>query len=77
VKTTRYFEEQVLRKRAYLKRSWCENVLAEPIYYEAQPEDDRIRFWGFIPELGTYLRVITLEDGETVHNSFPDRSFRP
>lgn len=26
-------------------------------------------------ELGKYLRVITLEDGETVHNAFPDRDF--
>ena len=52
-------------------------VLAEPIHYEAQPEDGRIRFGGFVPELGTYLRVITLEDGETVHNAFPDRNFRP
>ena len=77
VKATRYFEEQVLRKRPYLKRTWCEKVLAEPIHYEAQPEDDRIRFWGFVPELGTFLRVITLEDGETVHNAFPNRNFRP
>lgn len=38
--------------------------------------DGRIRFWKFIPELGKYLRVVTLEDGETVHNAFPDRDFR-
>jgi hypothetical protein len=23
VKTTRYFEEQVLRKRPYIRREWC------------------------------------------------------
>jgi hypothetical protein len=23
VKTTRYFEEQILRKRSYLRREWC------------------------------------------------------
>ena len=28
-----------------------------------------------IEELGKYLRVITLEDGETLHNAFPDRNF--
>jgi len=22
------------------------------------------------------LRVVTLEDGETIHNAFPDRNFR-
>ena len=30
-----------------------------------------------IPELqGKVLRVVTLEDGETIHNAFPDRNFR-
>jgi len=28
MKTTRYFEEQVLRKRSYLKREWCKKALA-------------------------------------------------
>ncbi|MGH9777530.1 MAG: hypothetical protein ACRD5I_03890 [Candidatus Acidiferrales bacterium] len=40
-------------------------------------EDGRIRFWGAVPELGErVLRVVTLEDGETVHNAFPDRDFK-
>jgi len=29
--TTRYFEEQVLRKRPYLQREWCERVIANPL----------------------------------------------
>lgn len=37
--------------------------------------DGRIRFWVYVPELGRHLRVVTLDDGETVHNAFPDRSF--
>jgi len=75
MKTTRYFEEQVLRKRPYLRREWCEWALREAIYHESQP-DGRIRHWIFIPELGKYLRVVTLEDGETIHNAFPDRNFK-
>jgi hypothetical protein len=79
VKTTRYFEEQVLRKRPYLKRAWCEAVLAEPLKREVQ-ENGRIRFWGRITAPGEarprFLRVVTLEDGETVHNAFFDRDFR-
>ncbi|MFQ5341224.1 MAG: hypothetical protein ACE5F6_06710 [Anaerolineae bacterium] len=74
MKTTRYFEEQVLRKRPYIQREWCERALLDPVRQEVQP-DGRIRFWIFIPELGKYLRVVTLEDGETVHNAFPDRGF--
>ena len=76
MKTTRYFEEQVLRKRTYIRREWCERILASPLRREVQP-DGRIRYWGAVPELaGRLLRVITLEDGETIHNAFPDRDFR-
>lgn len=75
MKTTRYFEEQVLRKRPYLRREWCERVIGDPVRREDQP-DGRIRFWGYIEELdGRVLRVVTLADGETVHNAFPDRDF--
>ena len=36
-----------------------------------------VRHWGYVPEVGgRALRVITLADGVTVHNAFPDRSFR-
>ena len=75
MKTTRYFEEQVLRKRPYIKHEWCERALLQPVRREVQP-DGRIRRWVFISEIGKYLRVVTLEDGETVHNAFPDRDFK-
>ncbi|MEA3239501.1 MAG: hypothetical protein U9Q94_06965 [Candidatus Bipolaricaulota bacterium] len=75
MKTTRYFEEQVLRKRPYPKREWCEQALRNPAHREMQP-DGRVRYWMFVQELGRYLRVVTLEDGVTVHNAFPDRGFR-
>jgi hypothetical protein len=75
VNTTRYFEEQVLRKRAYLRLEWIESVLRTPVRCELQA-DGRVRWWGYIPALGRHLRVVTLEDGETVHNAFPDRDFR-
>jgi len=79
LKTTRYFEEQVLRKRPYIQRGWCEAVLAAPIRRSVQ-SDGRMRFWGRIVPASEarprYLRVVTLEDGETVHNVFFDRNFR-
>jgi hypothetical protein len=79
MKTTRYFEEQVLRKRPYLNRQWCMDIIASPIRRELQP-DGRIRFWGFVTPPGQteprVLRVVTLEDGETIHNAFFDRGFR-
>jgi len=75
MQTTRYFEEQVLRKRPYIKREWCAQALREPARREVQP-DGRIRYWIFISELGHYLRVVTLADSITVHNAFLDRSFK-
>ena len=75
MKTTRYFEEQVLRKRPYLQRAWCETVIAAPVRREVQ-DDGRIRYWALVPELGRFLRVVTLADSETVLNAFPDRGFK-
>ncbi len=74
MKFTRYFEEQVLRKRPYLCKEWCELTIKDYDYKKEQV-DGRIRYWKYIPELGKYLRVVTLEDGNTVHNAFPDRDF--
>jgi len=47
MKTTRYFEEQVLRKRPYIRREWCLSAREAPIRSEVQA-DGRIRFWGEI-----------------------------
>jgi hypothetical protein len=76
LKTTAYFREQVLRKRPYLQSSWIERVLTNPHLRSVQ-EDGRIRFWGYVADIDRWLRVVTLADGETVHNAFPDRDFRP
>jgi hypothetical protein len=75
MKTTAYFREQVLRKRPYIRIEWCLEVIANPIQTEIQ-SDGRIRYWGYIDDLnGKALRVIILEDGETLHNAFPDSGF--
>jgi len=74
---TPYFENEVMRKRPYLKREWLVAIIENPIRSEPQ-ENNRYRFWGAVPELdGRYLRVVTLEDRVTIHNAFPDRRFKP
>jgi hypothetical protein len=77
VKTTRYFEEQVMRKRPYIQRGWCADVLANPLRRALQA-DGRIRLWGRVSDAGAarVLRVVVLDDGETVHNAFFDRGYR-
>jgi len=74
LKSTRYFQEQVLRKRPYLRQDWIEAALTFPLRRELQP-DGRVRYWIWVTEVDRYLRVVTLEDGETVHNAFFDRNF--
>ena len=76
VQGTKYFEEMVLRKRPYIKKEWCERIVKGPLRREVQA-DGRVRYWGRVPELGNrVLRVVTLEDGITLHNAFPDRNFK-
>ena len=78
METTRYFREQVLRKRPYLSVVLCEQVVRSPLRREVQ-SDRRIRLWGRVTLPGEpkarILRLVILEDGETLHNAFLDRDF--
>ncbi len=74
---TQYFLHTSQRPdRRGIKLEWIERVVAAPMRQVVQT-DGRIRRWGRVPEAGgKYLRVVLLEDGETVHNAFFDRHFR-
>ncbi len=79
---TACFEREVLRKRPYLRRAWCEYVIERAEKIEPQGQIPfpfwRIRFRAGVPAVNDrYLRVITLADGVTIHNAFPDRGFNP
>ncbi len=75
-KYTAYFENEVLRKRPYLKKEWYEFVIENPIRVEVQG-NNRVRFWARIAEFGNrVLRVVTLDDRITIHNAFPDSNFK-
>ena len=77
--TTRYFTEQILRKRPYLTVALCRSVLVNPLRRIVQ-DDGRIRHWGriILPDEteARILRVVTLDDGQTLHNAFIDRNYR-
>jgi len=74
LRTTPYFEE-ALRRRPGILRRWCEEVAKNPEHTEIQ-SNGWSRRWGFVTEVQKYLRVIVLEDGETLHNAFFDRRYR-
>ena len=75
-KFTAYFEDEVLRKRSYLKKEWCIRIIEKPIRTEVQG-DNRVRFRGRVKEFHNLVfRVVTLSDRVTIHNAFPDRGFK-
>lgn len=75
LKTTAYFEQKLL-ERPEIRREWCALVLQNPIKTMVQPNGRRSA-WAIIPEYGDrVLRVIVLDDGETLHNAYFDRNFR-
>ncbi len=73
MKTTKYFEfRRTLPDRELILNEWIEEVLKNPSRNKVQ--DD---LWGKVAQAGDkYLRVIILEDGQTVHNAFFDRSYK-
>ncbi len=76
MKTTKYFEYMRQRPdRAIIQEEWISRVIEHAEHTELQ-SDRRVRKWAWIPEAGKYLRVILLDDGETVHNAFFDRSYK-
>jgi len=75
---TQYFARVVVLRpdRWMIRPEMIIFVLKAPVRKERK-ENGRIRHWGYVDELGKWLRVVTLSDEETVHNAFPDRRFRP
>ena len=76
-KTTRYFDQMRKRKdRKDIEMEWIEEVIANPEHVDVQ-KDGRIRKYGRIVQANQkFLRVILLEDGETLHNAFFDSGFK-
>jgi len=76
MKTTKYFDHIRSRPdRAIIIDAWIQEVMDHPTRTIVQ-SDGRIKKWGFIKEVNRYLRVILLEDEETVHNAFFDRTYK-
>ena len=57
------------------RNEWIEKTLRTPVATRIQT-DGSARRWAWIEEAGKFLRVVTLADGETVHNAFFDRDFQ-
>ena len=71
----RYFALSVMARpdRRGIEPGMILSVLHRP----TREASGRVRFWGYIEGRSQWLRVVTLEDGETVHNAMFDRDFTP
>lgn len=78
MKVTRYFEATRNRSdRAIIRDDWISRAIREPVHQFTQ-KDGRIRRWVQVPEMeNRYLRVVLLEDGETIQDAFFDGRFEP
>ncbi len=77
LKFTMYFKQMHQRPdRSIIRLEWIKYVIENP-QKELIQQDGRIRRWAKIDEMeGRILRVILLQDGETVHNAFFDRNIK-
>ena len=78
MKFTAYFEAVRQRPdRAIIRDEWIRHLVSNPARERIQA-DGRIRRWAPISEMGNrFVRVVLLPDGETIHNAFFDRQFKP
>lgn len=75
MKFSNHFIYDVIEKRPYLDIELLTEVINYPVRKEIQ-EDRKIKIWGYSSKYNKYVRVILLEDGETVHTAFFDRNFK-
>ena len=74
MKTSRYFDLRVKRNRPEITVEMCEYVVANA-EREEQQGNGFFQFWGYFAEADKWLRVITEEDRETLHNAFFDSGY--
>lgn len=76
MKFTQYFLATRERNdRKEIKLEWIDYAFHNAVCEEIQT-DGRIKRWAYIEEKQKFLRIVILEDKETIHNVFFDRNFK-
>ena len=75
MKYSKHFLNDVKPKRPYLTEELIQDIIANPIETESQP-NGWIKLWGYSSLHHKYVRLIILEDMETIHTAFFDRNFK-
>ena len=80
MKVTRYYRDDVMQRPQNLYLHGLQHRVAEALTSPIETRPDvkgRTQRFIFCPEDGHYLRVVVEPDGETVHNAFRDRRYKP
>ena len=72
MKPTEHFRDKQRRERPEVLDEYCDRVIQAPAHREVEPRTGRISLWGYIEELRHYLKVVLLEDGESVLTAYID-----
>jgi hypothetical protein len=75
MKYSKHFLNDVLPKIPYLTEELLNEIIHNPMKTEIQ-EDNRIKIWGYSSNYNKFVRIILLEDNETIHTAFFDRDFK-
>lgn len=75
MKYSNHFIIDVLPKRPYLTESLLSDILEQKLRIELQ-DNGRMKIWCYSSEYEKYVRVVLMEDGETIHTAFFDRNIK-
>ena len=72
MKATPHGQERLRRRQ--ITEAMCRQVIRNPIEVEEQA-NGYFRFWGYFESEERYVRVVTLEDRETIETAHWDRNY--
>jgi hypothetical protein len=75
MKFSDHFEFYTSKVRPYITKEICISIVQSPIKSEKQ-NNGRMRYWGWSEKYSKYIRVIVLEDNETILTAHFDRNFK-
>ena len=75
MKFSDHFEFYSSKVRPYLTKDLCERIVENPIKIKKQA-NGRTRYWGWSDTFNKYIRVVVLEDNETILTAHFDRNFK-
>ena len=75
MKLSEHYINDVLPKRPYLTEELLVNIINKPIRVEIQ-SNKRMKLWGYSSKFKKFVRIVLLEDGETILTAFFDRNFK-